>query len=158
MSPEPEIDHGAYAADLAGGKYSLSWASLQDMEIWLKKEEESMFIELWLKETRHHKDKWTEQYIYVCAQQGTGGKKAYMRKFDSDRKLVAKRCGCPCRLIVKSYPNMARVLGRYEDNHSHAIGYDNARFTLVISETRVQIAEMLRMGISNKRIVRVFLH
>jgi hypothetical protein len=36
---------------MAGGIYTLSWDSLDDMEIWLQKEQETQFVELLLKET-----------------------------------------------------------------------------------------------------------
>ena len=152
----PELHYGAYTSDLAQGKYSLSWDSLCDMEIWLKKEQESKFIELRVKETRQNMkgDGWTKKHVYVCARQGTGGKKKYQKKFpEQGRKVPAKRSGCTCRLIIKCYPNMTCILGLYEDNHSHATGHDNAQFMRLTTDTRLQITEMLRMGISRKHIV-----
>src|ERR1700722_3780658 len=68
--------------------------------------------------------------------------------------IPSKRCGCTSRLIVKFYPNMEQVLGLYEATHSHPIGQDNARFTRLPEETRVRIAEMLRMGVTHEHIVR----
>src|ERR1700732_2562898 len=50
-SPTSDLHYGAYTSDLAGGIYTLSWDSLDDMEIWLQKEQETQFVELLLKET-----------------------------------------------------------------------------------------------------------
>ena len=149
--------YGSYTLDLAGGKYTHSWDSLDMMEVWLRKEEETKFIELRLKETRPNKSnsgEWTQKLLYVCARQGTGGNKKYEKRNPKQgRKVPTKRCGCTSRLTIKCYPNMEHVLGLYEDNHSHPIGPDNARFTRLPEETRLQMAEMLRMGITHKRIV-----
>lgn len=131
--------------------------SIVSMEIWLRKEEESKFIELRLKETRLNKsrsDGWIKKLMYVCAHQGTGGSKKYKKKHPKQgRKVPSKQCGCTSHLIVKCYPNTEQVLGLYEDEHSHPIGQDNARFTCLPEETHLQMAEMLRMGISHKQIV-----
>ena len=152
--------YGSYALDLAEGKYPLSWDSLDMMKVWLRKEEETKFIELRLKETRPNKSndgEWTQKLLYVCARQGTGGDKKYKKRNPKqERKVPTKRCGCMSRLTIKCYPNTAHVLGLYEDNHSHLIGRDNARFTHLPEETRFRMAEMLRMGITHKRIVSSF--
>ena len=156
MLQQLELQYGAYTSDLAKGKYSLSWDSLDDMYIWLKKEQETKFIELQPKETLQNMkgDRWTTKHVYVCARQGTGGIKKYEKKFpEHGRKVPTKQCSCTCCLIIKCYPNTAQVLRLYEDNHSHATGHDNARFTCLAADTRLQIAEMLRMGISHKCIV-----
>ena len=149
--------YGSYALDLAEGIYSLSWDSLDMMKAWLRKEEETKFVELRLKETRQNKSnngEWTQKLLYVCARQGTGGNKKYQKKHPKwDRKIPGKRCGCASRLTIKCYPNTECVLGLYEHDHSHPTGQDNARFTRLPEETRLQMAEMLRMGITHKRIV-----
>ena len=56
---------------------------------------------------------------------------------------------------MKSYPNTDRVLGHYETQHTHPTGSENARFTRLPTETRIQIAELLRSGISPKKIVSI---
>ena len=156
-SQQPKLQYGAYTSDLAKEKYSLSWDSMDSMDIWLKKEQETKFIELQLKETLQNVkgDRWPMKHVYFCARQGTRGKKKYEKKFpEHGRKVPTKRCSCTCRLIIKCYPNTAQVLRLYEGNHSRATGHDNARFTRLTTDTRLQIAEMLRMGISHKHIVR----
>ena len=61
-----------------------------------------------------------------------------------------KRMSCPCRLVVKSYPNMDLVLGRYDGSHSHPVGKDNAKFTRLSQDARILI---VRAGVSHARIV-----
>jgi hypothetical protein len=155
---DPTSQFGEYASDLAQKTYTLSWDSLEAMELWLQKEQTSKFIELRPKETIWGtKDEgWTSKHVYVCSRQGTGGVKKYEKKFPlQERKIPDKRIegGCRSRLIVKSYPNMDRVLGHYEEQHTHPTGPENARFTRLPTETRIQIAKLLRSGISPKKIV-----
>jgi hypothetical protein len=128
---------------------------LDDMEIWLQKEQETQFVELLLKETPKsiRWDGWTKKHVYVCACQRSGGRKKYKKKFpQQERNVTNKRCGCTCCLVVKSYPNTEHVLGLYEDKHSHMTGQDNAQFTCLPLETRLRIAEMLCLGITHKQI------
>jgi hypothetical protein len=73
------------------------------MELWLKKEQESKFIELWLKETlQNKKDKWTHNHIYVCAHQGTGGKKKYEKKFPDTKWLTNHFMTCHDHIVDQS--------------------------------------------------------
>ena len=127
------------------------------MELWLRKEEETKFIELRLKETRPNRTndgEWTQKLLYVCARQGTGGNKKYEKKNPKQgRKVPTKRCGCTCRLTIKCYPNTEHILGLYEDTHTHPISQDNAHFTRLPEETRLRMAEMLHMGITHKWIM-----
>jgi hypothetical protein len=157
---DPTSQFGEYAFDLAQKTYTLSWDSLEAMELWLQKEQASKFIELRAKETIWGtKDEgWTSKHVYVCSRQGTGGVKKYKKKFPlHERKIPDKRVegGCGSRLLVKSYPNMDRVLGHYEEQHTHPTGSENARFMRLPTETRIQITELLRSGISPKKIVSI---
>ena len=149
----PIFIHGDYNQDLALGKYSLSWSSMEEMMSWLKEEEETQVIELRLKEKRVNdvKEKaWTVKFYYVCARQGTGGEKKYEKKHPEwGRKVPSKRCTCECHLTIKAYPNTSNILGQYYATHSHPIGDGNAHFTKLPKETHIQIAEMLCMGITH---------
>jgi hypothetical protein len=154
-SQAPELDTGHYTSDLKSGKYELSWPSLAAMEAWIIKEERANFIELKLKDTiLNDKLHWDEKYVLVCARQGTGGAKPYEKKKPSrGRKVPTKRIKCPCRLVAKTYPNSAQVLGTYKKNHSHLIGPINAKFTALSLDTRTVIEEKLRAGVGSQRIV-----
>ena len=156
-------DFGDYEKDLSGTVYTLAWDSLQDMEQWLKREQTEKCIELRKKEVVYNKAKgtkgWLAKHIYVCARQGTGGKSKYVKKHPEwNRKLPPKRLedGCQCRLVVRTYPNTAKVLGKYSGDHDHAIGMENIRFTRLPSNIRMRIADLLRTGVSSANIVRVF--
>ena len=157
-SQAPELDTGHYTSDLKSGKYELSWPSLAVMEAWIRKEERVNYIELKLKDTiRNDKLHWDEKYVLVCARQGTGGVKPYEKKKPSrSRKVPTKRIKCPCRLVVKTYPNSAQVLGTYTNNHSHPIGPINAKFMTLSQDTRIVIEEKLRAGVGSQRIVIFF--
>ena len=150
-SQPPQVYHGIYNSDLAAGEYPLSWPSMDAMDLWLRKEEKVKFIELSLKEVvQHPYNHWNEKLVYVCARQGTGGVKAYEKKKAQHRRRVPmKRMSCPCRLVVKSYPNMDLVLGRYDGSHSHPVGKDNAKFTQLSQDARILIAEKLHAGVSH---------
>lgn len=98
-----------------------------------------------------------EKLYYVCAHQSTGGDKQYEKKHPEwGRKVLVKWCGCMCKLIVKIYPHMSHIAGRYYSENSHPIGSQNAQFTLLPKGTHIQIAEMLRMGISHDQVVSEF--
>ncbi|KZP22578.1 hypothetical protein FIBSPDRAFT_657372, partial [Athelia psychrophila] len=56
-------------------------------------------------------------------------------------------------LTVKCYAGISKVLGMYNDQHIHPTGHENARFTRLAHDTRIKIAEQLRLGVSHKRIV-----
>src|SRR5882757_1273516 len=62
-----------------------------------------------------------------------------------------------CRLVVKTYPNLAQVLGTYTNNHSHLIGPINAKFMTLSQDTHIMIEEKLRAEIGSQQIVIFFL-
>jgi hypothetical protein len=49
---------------------------------------------------------------------------------------------------------MKEVLGRYTNEHSHPTGDANARFVRIPVETRLRIAELLRMGVDRARVLQ----
>jgi hypothetical protein len=162
MSESYATDFGDYDRDLSGSIYNLAWDSLRDMEKWLKGEQEEKCIELRKKEVVCNKAKgtrrWLAKHIYVCARQGTGSKSKYVKKNpDWNRKVPSKRLetGCQCRLVVRTYPNTEKVLGKYTSEHDHAIGMENLRFTQLPNDVRMRIADLLRMGVSRENIVRM---
>lgn len=150
--------YGAYAKDIAKGTFSLQWDSTKDMLMWLQKEQSEKLIELQRKSTNHIPDQSTKVY-YVCACRGTGGIKEYTKKHPLwEWKVELKRDGCPCSLVVKSYPETPKLLGKYHQEHSYPTGNTNVRYTSLSKNTHMQISEMLHMGISHANIVHGFLH
>src|SRR5882762_4549417 len=102
---------------------------------WLQKEQESNIIELCLKWRWKSKSlagnwAWQKKHYYICAWEGTRGKKGYEKKHPEwGRKVPVKWSGCTCCLIVKIYPHTPCVLGKYNSEHSHPIGHENAHYT-----------------------------
>jgi hypothetical protein len=104
---------------------------------------------------RNGKGKWLEQHVYVCACRETGEKKEYSKKQEWNYKLPTKcvEHDCPCCLVVKSYPDTSKLLGKYCDEHSHKIGDKNLRFTQISNATCLCIAEWLCIGLTQDQIV-----
>jgi hypothetical protein len=149
----PKPLYGDYSSDIASGDYTIQWSSPQDLHAWLKKEQERKMIELRL-QTTHVNHNGTKVYYYSCSRNGTRGAKDYTKKYpERERKIPLKRCSCPCCLIVKSYPNIDVVMGKYSANHSHPIGDENVQFISVLKKTHVKIVEMLRMKMSHSQII-----
>ncbi|KAF7372286.1 hypothetical protein MVEN_00088300 [Mycena venus] len=89
-----------------------------------------------------------EAHIYVCARMGTGGKSKYVPKHpEQERKIGNKRMDCSCRVVGKSYPGRATILGKCENSHSHPIGAENLIYTRIPPEVQSKIAQDLRDGI-----------
>ena len=155
-------DFGDYDKDLSGTIYNLAWDSLWDMEQWIKGEQREKCIELRKKEVVYNKAKgtkrWLVKHIYVCARQGTGSRSKYIKKnLDWNQKIPSKHLknGCQCRLVIRTYPNTGKVLGKYIGEHDHAIGMENLRFTWLPNDVRLRIADLLCMGVSKENIVRM---
>ena len=145
--------YGCYNEDAASPQYNYQWNSLKDMEIWLRREQESKSIELQWKDTVLGTDgKWTQCLIFVCAHQGTRGKSQYKKKHPEHyRKLPSKWIGCSCQLWVKCYPGMEKVLRKYEEGHSHPIGDRNIKHTRLSEETHLQMVEMVQLGFTYQK-------
>jgi hypothetical protein len=145
---------GSYTWDSAHG-YTLSWPSWHDFESWQQQEQRENGIEFVSKECRKgSSDIWKEKRIFVCSRQGSGSIPKYAPKNpERERNIPSKRSGCPCRLTVKTYPNVGTVLANYTNEHSHDIGIDNIRFTRISLNTRNQIRNLLHLGVENDQIV-----
>ena len=145
--------YGDYSSDIASGGYTIQWNSPQDLQVWIKKEKEKKMIEL-RRQTTCVNHNGSKVYYYTCSCDGTGGVKDYTKKYpERERKIPSKQCRCSCHLIVKSYPNMDMLIGKYNADHSHPIEGENAWFTSLSKETHVKIAEMLHMKMSHSQIV-----
>ena len=152
----------SYEYDLAHG-YNLKWGNQSELDAWLRKETESKTIEFVRKEIRRNKDQttsrqWNERHIYVCGRGFTGGKKVYTKKHTWTRKVPLKHTtGCPCRLTIAYYPHTTMLLGKYNDEHTHELGNQNARFTCLPKDTREEIERLLRLGVEPKKVVCSYL-
>lgn len=132
----------------------MEWPSLAAFRVWKAEVEKEQSIELLLTKRLWDGDCYEDKFYYVCGQHGTRGCKVYVKKNPQwNRKIPAKRTGCPCKLIVKTYVGTDTVLGQYEKNHNHDIGNPNLRFTRISKDTRELIAGMLRSGVAPESIV-----
>ncbi|KAH6876472.1 hypothetical protein BKA70DRAFT_1478441 [Coprinopsis sp. MPI-PUGE-AT-0042] len=141
----------------SGHGYTLRWPNLHHFEEWMSAECNSKNISFSVKETKVNKDPellWIDKKIYVCARGFTGGRnKKFVKKNAWTRKIPVQRIGCSCRLTVKRYPGTTEVLGQYVDEHSHAVGTLNARFTPLPVETRREIERLLRLGVDPQKVL-----
>ncbi|KAE9383838.1 hypothetical protein BT96DRAFT_951001 [Gymnopus androsaceus JB14] len=91
-SIDPKACKGSFDWDKAHG-YTLSWQSMDEFKEWKEREERTHCFEL-----RHHKSQnsksayiWMRKSTFVCSRGPTGGrKKHYKKKFNWDRKYVAR--------------------------------------------------------------------
>jgi len=150
----PKKQYGDYQSDVDSGKFNCSWTCWQDFEDFLGAEQDGNSVEFCKTKTRTGGDKFHTHIYFVCSRHGTGGVKTYEKKHPNwTRKIPAKRTGCGSALTIKTYHNTEMVLGIYKSNHNHSVGEDNLRFTRICDDTREWIAGMVRIKVSNDRIV-----
>ena len=104
------------------------------------------------------RDRWqVDSMLYLClCLSGNWRKSQYKKKHpEHHRKLPNKWIGCSCQLWVKCCPGMEKVLGKYEEGHSHPIGDRNIIHTRLSQETHFQMVEMVQQGFTHQRIVSV---
>ena len=131
------------------------WNSLEEFHAWRINEEVDHGIELLLSSTRRSDGPLChETRTYSCSRRGFGGKERYVRKnMDRIRKLPSKRTGCKCKVRIKTYHHVSTVLGWYESEHDHAIGFPNLMYTRFPDSTRGYVSNLLRMDMSPKEVV-----
>lgn len=145
---------GTYEADRILGCFNMEWPSLAAFKSWKAEVEKEQGIELLLAKKIWDGDCFEDTLYYVCGRHGTGGCKVYVKKNPQwNRKIPAKRTGCPCKLTVKTYPEIETILGQYQKSHNHEIGNSNLRFIRISADTRELIAGMLRSGVAPENIV-----
>jgi hypothetical protein len=155
VGPTRQRDLHGFDQEWKKGKYSLCWESWSDFDAWRCQEQQSKSIEFVRKNVRSAGPGigWKQRHEYVCGRQGAGGEDNYVPKCDRKRNLEPKRIKCPCRLLVKTYPDTTKILGKYIQEHSHPIGRENVKFTRLSLGTKARIIEMLQMGVDSHRIV-----
>ncbi|KAJ7817337.1 hypothetical protein B0H13DRAFT_2379724 [Mycena leptocephala] len=113
---------GSYHYNLATGKYTMKWASVTEMQQWIRAEEKAKTIELHRKEHRKNRWKkapaWTSKHILYLQ---PARLPFDFEVHEGNRSGPTKRIltGCQCRLTVKTYPGMEEVLGRYTQVQGH---------------------------------------
>ena len=63
------------------------------------------------------------------------------------------KTGCWSCLTIKLYLNTETILGKYEDQHNHALGDDNLRFLRLSKRIRNLVMDLVHIGVDSKAIV-----
>ena len=150
-----EAKHGSITHDCEKGGMTHEWADADAFAAWLVTKEANKAIELILsKVERLDSTIWQERCMYRCARESTSGKKNRQKTIKSERAIPSKKTGCRCRLTIKMYSHTNKILGKYDEEHDHAIGDENLRFTKLLGTTKDLVMELARAGVHTKAIVR----
>jgi hypothetical protein len=70
----------------------------------------------------------------MCSHENSGGQYIYVKKHPEQKwKIPSKKTDCPCKIVIKHYPDMERTLGCYKREHNHPIGIINVPFTHLLA-------------------------
>ncbi len=154
-TPATSTRRGSFNYDRERGDYPLEWSDLAAFNAWRREEERRYSIELIASRVRSGGHLWTQNRLYVCSRQLSGGRKQYEKKNPHwNRKIDSKKTGCHCRVIIKLYPHTDTILGNYRNAHDHEVGSDNIAYTRMSGVAREQIKSMLVQKVDHKEIVR----
>jgi hypothetical protein len=132
----------------------LEWSDLTAFNTWHREEELHYSIELIASRVRSGGTLWTQNRLYICSCQLSGGRKEYEKKKpDWNRKIGSKKTGCRCRIIIKLYPHTDTILGHYRNTHDHEVGSANIAYTRMSGVAQEQIKSMLVQKVDHKEIV-----
>lgn len=153
--PNMTARRGSLAYDREKGGMTLDWANEAKFQEWLAAEESEKSIELIVSQIKRSDSSgtWRERRVLRCSREFTGGKRAYQKKNQWERRIPSKKTGCQCCLIIKRYPGTETILGKYEDQHDHPLGDDNLRFNRLSGNVRNLVMDMVYVGIDSKAIV-----
>lgn len=146
--------YGGFEYDKASETFNLQWSSIQEFSSWLENEQKSNCYELKLT-YRKKGERFSYKHRYVCGRMKTGGAKAYAKQHPDWKRKIAepKLIGCPCTLIVKTYPNTDIVLGYFLGTHSHPLGEENLKFVYISDSARDQMLSMIKQHVDIDYIV-----
>jgi hypothetical protein len=146
-------DRGSYDYDRRSGEFNKLWASLAEFEEWRQEQRRIHSIELLVAKTLRGVN-YSWKRVYKCGREGTGGDKHYQKKNpDQDRKIGTKRTGCACQVVVKAYPGIDTLLGKYIDDHDHPLGINNLIYTRVSDTAKGKARELLQQGVQPRKVV-----
>ena len=119
-------EHRSITYDHEKGGMEREWADYDTFLDWLATEETMNSIEFIVSQVEHSDMPiWRERRVYRCAREYSGGKITQEKITERGRTIPSKKTGCRCRLTIKHYLHTDTILGKYEDQHDHAIGDDN---------------------------------
>jgi hypothetical protein len=144
---------GGFNYDQASSHLPLEWPNIDAFQAWHQNEELAHSIELISSTTSHGGQAWTLRHVYICVREWSGGESCYEKTTNWEQKIPSKKTGCPCNIVIKSYPNTEIVLGRYEDRHDHAIGIANALFMCLTARSWERMREMVFQKIDPREIM-----
>jgi hypothetical protein len=144
---------GGFNHNRVSGHLPLEWPNIDAFQAWHRNKELAHSIELISSTTSHSGQAWTLRCIYVCTHEWLGGESHYEKTTNWERKIPSKKMGCPCNIIIKSYPNTKIVLGCYEDRHDHMIGIANALFMHLTARFQERMREMVIQKIDPREIM-----
>ena len=125
---------GSFNWDQERGGFSLEWTNLADFEMWRETEERACSIEFIASSSRTGGIHWTQKQHFVCGREESGGGRTYEKKHPERQcKIGIRKSGCSCHIIIKEYPHMSTILGRYIAEHDHDIGEANIAYTRLSS-------------------------
>jgi hypothetical protein len=139
---------------------SLQWPDVDAFEEWHRIEEHTHTIELRVAKVEHGtatlgRSLWTTKHVYRCARQRVGQKADQKTQPEWQHKILRKGTGCHCQIVIKRYPHMPVILGRYEMEHNHDLSADNLVYTRLSDGARQQIMSLLIQKADTCEIVRV---
>jgi hypothetical protein len=154
-TPATSTRRGSFNYDRERGNFLLEWSDLAAFNAWRREEELRYSIELIPSRVRSGGTLWTQNRLYVCSRQLSGGRKEYEKKKpDWNRKIGSKKTGCRCRVIIKLYLHTDTILGHYRNAHDHEVSSANIAYTQMSGVAREQIKSMLVQKVDHKEIVR----
>jgi len=138
--PATSRRQGSFNWDQENG-YILKWADLAEFELWCREEERIYSIELITSSTKAQGRLWSWRQLFVCGWERSGGGTYTKKHPDWERKIKTKKSGCHCQVVIKSYPHIPTILGRYLAEHNHEIGSANITYTCLsgIAQERIKI-------------------
>jgi len=153
-TPATSTRRGSFNYDRECGNYPLEWSDLAAFNAWRQEEELCYSIELIASRVGSGGSLWTQNQLYICSRQLSGGQKEYKKKNpDWKRKIGSKKTGCHCRVIIKLYLHTNTILGNYRNVHDHEVSSDNIAYTWMSGIAWEQIKSMLVQKVDHKEIV-----
>ena len=158
-APATSIKRGSYNYDRVHG-YPLEWSDFATFNAWRCEEELRYSIELIASTVKRGATVkrggplWTEKRLYVCLRQPSGGRTEFEKKHPDWRcKIVSKKTGCHCRVVIKLYLHTNAILGNYTNTHDHEVSSENIAYTQMSHVAWEQIKSMLVQKVDHKEIV-----
>ncbi len=151
--------HGSITYDRKKAGMMQEWANKDKFLAWLAAKESEKAIELIVSQVEWSDSPiWWEWHMLKCSREYMGGKQDCENVNQWERKIPSKKTGCRCCLTIKRYPHTETILGKYEDQHDHALGDENLQFTRLSDATKELVMQMVHTGVDPKAIVHNYIY